>query len=379
MISRSAGHRESLLLLLRVAARSAPMTGINRSALSRRTLLFLIVLLGTPMAARSATLEDSAKELARKIAAAMTTHEEVALDIRNLSSIGPDDFALIGQYLKSGLQTFGVRIAENGGAEAKIAVTLSENMSSFVWTAKIRQGDSPRAVFLTFPRPSENRAVSRGMPIALHSEKFWEGPQRVLDAAIADKPNGANLLLLLAPDALLIREVGSVAVSAVPIPHSEIFSRDPRMFLTETENGVMVTSWPQICDIDTNTRALVECHPLPVDVPSPGRVFQTVEVALPGTTHLDPGGQVAAVPNRCGYGRVYLAAGSGDYTEPDTIQLFEATVVKGIIVEKSLSDYLHFPGPVMSIQSGGTPPRAIVRNLRTGNYEAYQISISCTQ
>ncbi len=68
MISRSTGHRAKLLLLPRVAGRSTPMTGTDRSNLSCRTLLFLFALLGTPMAARCDSLEDSAKELARKIA-----------------------------------------------------------------------------------------------------------------------------------------------------------------------------------------------------------------------------------------------------------------------------------------------------------------------
>lgn len=380
MISRSAGHRASLLFVLRVAARSAPMTGINRSALSRRTLLFLLVLLGTPMAAGSATLEDSAKELARKIIAAMTTHEEASLDIRKESSIGPDDFAVIENNLKGELQALGVRITGNAGAPAKIAVTLSENMSSFVWTAEIRQADSSQVVFLAFPKPSENHAVSRGMPVTLHSEKFWEGSQRVLDAAIVALPNGVSLLLLLTPDALLIRNVGSDQVSTVAFPPSAMATRDPMGALTQSGKIVSATTASQICNIDTFSRALMECHPRPVDGPPTGRMFESlIALAKPGPVHVERGSQVTAVPNSCGNGLQYLASGQGDYTESDTILLFESEVTQGVISEKALSDFLHFPGPVMSIQSDGAPPRAIVRNLQTGNYEAYKISISCTQ
>jgi hypothetical protein len=93
--------------------------------------------------------------------------------------------------------------------------------------------------------------------------------------------------------------------------------------------------------------------------------------------HVERGSQVIAVQSSCGAGRLYLAAGTGDYTQSDTIEVFESTVVNGVFVEKRQSDFLQFPGPVMALQFGGTTPRAIVWNLQTGNYEAYSISITC--
>jgi hypothetical protein len=379
MISRSVGHRGKLLCTLRVAAHSAPMMGINRSNLSRRTILLLLVLLGMPWAARSNTLEDSAKELARKIAAALPVQEEVALDIRKLSSLGPNDFAVIEQNLKSELQTLGVRTAGTSAATSTIEVTLSENLTSFVWAAEIRRGDSSQVVFLAFPKALENRMASSGMPITLRSEKFWEGSQRILDAIIGNDSMGGKTLLLLTPDALLIRRAGSDVISTVPIPPSGMATRDPAMVLTSTENGVTVRSMAQICSIDTNAGTLVECHPRPIDGPPSSRAFELLDLARPGPEHVDRGSQITAFPDSCGRGQLYLAAGPRDYTEPDTILLFEATVTHGVIAEKALSDLLHFPGPVMAIQSGGAPPRAIVHDLQSGNYEAYHISISCGQ
>jgi hypothetical protein len=51
--------------------------------------------------------------------------------------------------------------------------------------------------------------------------------------------------------------------------------------------------------------------------------------------------------------------------------------VNGVFVEKRLSDFLQLPGPVIALQLSEAAPRAIVRNLQTGNYEAYRISIMC--
>ena len=70
---------------------------------------------------------------------------------------------------------------------------------------------------------------------------------------------------------------------------------------------------------------------------------------------------------------VQFAAGAGDYTQLDSVQTFErqgATYV-------ALSDELSFPGPVMALHVTDRVPTAIVRNLQTGNYEAYRISITC--
>jgi hypothetical protein len=45
----------------------------------------------------------------------------------------------------------------------------------------------------------------------------------------------------------------------------------------------------------------------------------------------------------------------------------------------AVSAELDFPGPIMALHVGSDTPRAIVRNLATGNYEAYRLSFSCGQ
>jgi hypothetical protein len=38
---------------------------------------------------------------------------------------------------------------------------------------------------------------------------------------------------------------------------------------------------------------------------------------------------------------------------------------------------LDLPGPIVALHTAPDAPRAIVRNLTTGNYEAYRLAISC--
>ena len=139
MISSSWGHGAGMLEALRVPRRSTPMMGIDRSTLSSRSILFLFVLLGTPMGARCDTLEDSARELARKIAAALPARESVSIELRNISSLHTGEIARIEQALRSELEMMVIYAPMNGSASIRVEAVLSENVKSFVWTAEIQQ------------------------------------------------------------------------------------------------------------------------------------------------------------------------------------------------------------------------------------------------
>jgi hypothetical protein len=62
MISSSPDQRVEFFLMFREAGRSAPMMAADRSNLSRRAILFLLVSMGLPSLSHAANLEDSAKK-----------------------------------------------------------------------------------------------------------------------------------------------------------------------------------------------------------------------------------------------------------------------------------------------------------------------------
>src|SRR5258706_12534165 len=90
MIFGSSRQYVKLIHTSQAAWRSTPM-GIDRSNASCRTILFFLALLVAPKVALSATIEDSARELARKVTAPPPTHHAVSIEIRNLSSLAPDE------------------------------------------------------------------------------------------------------------------------------------------------------------------------------------------------------------------------------------------------------------------------------------------------
>src|SRR5258708_26205502 len=256
-------------------------------------MLFFFALLVTPKVAVTATIEDSARELARKVAAALPAHDRVSIEIRNISCLAADEAVLIEQTLTSELQNQGDRAPLDSASVVNVRVTLSENIKNFLWAAEVSRGDARQVVLLAVPRSSEDRTVSSAMPMTLRGEKFWEGSQRILDAILATASNGDSLLILLTPDGLQIRTIGSDNASNVPIPFDPVVMRDPAGRLEQADNGITFKSVPRACRIDTDARPLIECHR--TDGPPPGRVFEKIELAVPGPTHVERGSQIAAV------------------------------------------------------------------------------------
>jgi hypothetical protein len=77
----------------------------------------------------------------------------------------------------------------------------------------------------------------------------------------------------------------------------------------------------------------------------------------------------------CSGGYQFLATGARDYTQTDSLQVFQ-TASGGTA---AVSAELDFPGPVTALHAALDAPRVVVRNLTTGNYEAYRLSFSCGQ
>jgi hypothetical protein len=373
MISHSGGQRARLIFKLRVAGRSTPMTGIERSNLSYRAILILLVLLGTPIAARSDTLEESAQELARKIEAALPARDDVTVEVRNLSSLMPEELARVEQALKVELQSRGVRAPLNGAATVSVLVTLSENLRSFVWTAEIRQGDASRVVLMAVPRSLENRAASHAMPTTLRSERFWEGPEHLLDAGIVPDSRGGAWRVLLLPDGVVIQETGNGVFSKVEIPSAQTSTRDPKGSLALLGDAVVAKLEPQVCTVMLETRTLAECHSALV----PPSARDPLDLGPSASLLPEKESRAVLVRNQCGQNQQFLVTGGGDDTQPDSVQLYESQGLRSFPV----SDPLNFAGAVVALHAYGPDPTAtgIVRNLETGNYEAYRLSISCGQ
>lgn len=89
------------------------------------------------------------------------------------------------------------------------------------------------------------------------------------------------------------------------------------------------------------------------------------------------GSQIVGVQSGCGDGWQVLTTQAGDLNETDAVQAFEIVERKPVPV----SGPVEFPGPITELwpRANGSEAIAIARNLQTGAYEAFRLSVTCGQ
>ncbi len=170
---------------------------------------------------------------------------------------------------------------------------------------------------------------------------------------------GDHLLVLLVPEGLLVRKMEGGSAIKIPLDSFQTKSHSPDGALLNEFDPMSVLLEQNLCTVELDPPAVRECRP-----------SLKLSLVPPIPAH----GQFTGIRSMCGVGTQILASGAGDYSQPDTVQAFES--LSGTFVP--VSEEFTFPGPV-SLHNAATTifPTAVVRNLHTGNYEAYRLSISC--
>lgn len=378
MIFPSPGAPVNLFIFSRGARRGTPMTPPQRLKHFCGVLALLCASLGTPCHTFGATLEDSAKDFAQKIAAALPAKENVTHEIRNVSSLQPAEVARVEQAFLAGLKERGVAPANSSGPPT-IMITLSENFRNLLWTGEIHQGDATSVVLLEVQRPQDTRTGGTSMPVSIHSEKFWEGPDRILDAGEISDGAGESWLILLLPGGLRITDMQSDTTTMTEIVSNQSVSRDPWGNLSFEKSGAEFGFFlsPRFCSMNLATRKLNGCSAADDSAAnsSASRFPVMIDVAPSSAPLQGKGTEIVMGAPVCGGASQFLATGARDYTQPDSLQLFELKSSG----TAAISAELDFPGPITALHASAESPRAVVKNLFTGNYEAYRLSFSCAQ
>jgi len=138
-------------------------------------------------AALSADWIGAEQQLAHKIVA-VTGPGAVAFTIENRSSLGRRDSEVVQNGLRIALDQAGVRFVGAEQAAASVSITLSENVTSYVWVAEIHQSAAESAVaVVSVPRTGRIAAVRDSMPLSLLKTSLWTQNSRILDVAILEE------------------------------------------------------------------------------------------------------------------------------------------------------------------------------------------------
>ncbi|MGH9699730.1 MAG: hypothetical protein ACRD52_09740, partial [Candidatus Acidiferrales bacterium] len=349
----------------------------------------------------------------------------VSLDVKNISSLGPGDVANIRQALIAEMALWGNRVIEPSADTPQVHLTLSENNLGYLWIAEIDHGDMHQTtmapVAIAPPPPS-----SPATPLMLQRKIVWQQSGPILDFAQETLTGGGTLWFLLEPGHLDVYafagEVQTVHQS-LPIDAAGA-SRDPRGLLAPGENGgiqaylgstLCTGTWTTSLDLECSAGAgqnwplgaaswtfeptrnyfsgvtnfasgfSVKRAPFYSAASPPpelatasssrwilagldGRARLFTGMAEPAAVFSNWGSGITTLRSACDSTWQVLVSGAGDWTGPDSIQVYDIADQRAVPAGQPLV----FPGPVLALwpAADSKSARVVSRNLSTGLYEA---------
>jgi len=243
------------------------LKSVSLTPLSLRALRFAIFSL-IPLIALGAQATDwSAPEqqLARKIAT-VTGPGTVALTIENRSSLGQRDSEIVQNGLRAALEQAGIHFVRPEQAVATVAITLSENVTSYVWVAQVHQSAAESlVVMVSLPRSGRVSAAGHdSMPITLRKTTLWSQNDPILDVSILEE-NGAlsRVAVLSAENISFYRMQGGKwqAEQVLAIGHAKPWPLDLRGRLAPAKDHLLDAYLPGvICRTTAGGTLAVNCR-----------------------------------------------------------------------------------------------------------------------
>jgi hypothetical protein len=191
----------------------------------------LVLCLSHALTAGAADWSVPEQQLARKIVA-ITGPGAVAVTIENRSSLGQRDSEIVQNGLRSALEALGIRFVTNDQAAATLKISLSENLSSYIWVAEIRQGSGDSAVVMvSLPRPANSPSAPDSVPLTLREIPIWAQNNPILDVAVLEESSSPTHIAVLGPERVSLYRVHDgkwQQEQVLEIPHRNPWPRDLR-------------------------------------------------------------------------------------------------------------------------------------------------------
>jgi len=387
--------------------------------------IILCLLIGTllvvflPQLAKADALEDAARALARRVAASL--HGNAATcEMRNSSSLGGAEFARISAAFQDELRQRGVKISTVETATTVI-VSVTQSPSEYLGVAQIQRKEDPQTLMETLGALKGPGTAELAFNSTLHREPLFSQESPILDVVFAGDGQVAFALGPGEIDSYQRRGGSWVHTGVETLPRRTAPQRNERGFLDFAADTESVNFSRESCLISAQgsgwrcERAKEEqAWPRGVSNPpvtgkkmgawSSAAQFQAdgktrlVVTATDGLARLyeegdEPvvafsgwGSELAGVHSSCGSGGGWqvLRTGAEDWTKADTVQAMEIKGRRAVAV----SEAMEFPGAIVTLHTPGTRSGDVAdanakallvdRNLQTGFYDAYLLSISCS-
>lgn len=419
---RGTGNRRGALRMLRLRCVTIEMQGekedslaVNRWTLPRRrprrfrarnsrAALIIIGLFafvccgaGAPVVRADEAANAAARELARKLAAQLEPKQMLHLEFADLDrSLPKADIAEAERQFEEEIQSQGFRLSTDPPGDVSVRISFSEDNANQLWVASFLKEGKPVVTIVSFAKSQEIRPdFSSAKLVRLQAQLVFEQSDPILDFVVLNKRfEPITQILVLGTDSLSLYEMSDgrwQVRNSQKIPHKSRLPRDPRGMLWISDGAFWAGTPGTSCD------GTIRDHRISMKCDSSAKkwsyglgdvIFVDAELAV-GRNYFVKRDQKDAVvetyyssdsvviPVSCAATQVILATGDGDFTMQDSLGAF--VYEEGRRVQAG--PRIELDGPVTEIwenEPGGMgKPRVIVKNLRSGHYEAYQITLAC--
>jgi hypothetical protein len=320
---------------------------------------------------------DAAAKLVDEVAAAMSP-TSVTLDVENISSLDVSSAGSIAASVRAQLQRHSFSLVSENSAAAQTAVrlqlSLSESAAEYVWIVQIlndqKDGTAAPVMIVAAPKGDFADAGAEVQSLSLEKRFVWKQAERFLDfARLKEETSAEFTLLVLGTNRLTTYKPGGSQWQlsrTSPIPQATPPSRDPQGTINLKEGKISLLGFE--CVGDPDLAGVLQCK-----MSTPARIFRGPFVDKPGYP-ISLGGLVS---EKCRGELISLFTAESDWTQRDSIRGY---LTKGTPLPFVASgNPIEFDGPVMSLQAEPTTSaaRAVVHNLKTGEYEAYIVTATC--
>ena len=390
----------------------------------RRAAWAALLLWTAPLASAAENFDGAVRELAAKAALLAGAGTPISIACRNASSLDSADVARLRATFENLLRQAGGH-AGQGAAAVEVSLTLSENATDYLLVEEARKGDERMVWIAAWKRAAAGQPAVAG--VGLEKKLAWEQEEQILDLAIS-----GDTMLVLAPSRITLlarhedrREQRQTVRLTPPGP----WPRDLRGRLRLSAPRFEALLPGLACQGAIEPELSLDCRPgdqpwmlasgsrapLAANFASGRNYFDGRVVTQTGAARSAPpffsaasvedrastywllaladghaelfdnnfnalaplpswGSDLAGIDGRCGAATQVLATRASDGNEPDAIQSWAvADRTAGPLTAPIL-----FPGPVTALWTSGTDSAlAVIRNLASGRYEAYVVTLAC--
>jgi hypothetical protein len=301
------------------------------------------------------TIDDALHQFAERIAAIPNLHGPVHLQFLQSLAFQAETGQDWQETFRKEIENRRIHVTDDASANL-LRIGLAETPTQVIFSAAIQVAGKEEVRFFAIPRASFRAANLPVAPVRIERQLVYQSADRILDASsLWNGAEGGMAILVSHNSDLSVLRIDASGQTAQTIPlagAANPSTRDPRGEIAIHANEITVLLPTRACDFSWSSSVEAKCH-------AAQTLWRNPTVLTPSC---DPNGWK-------------LLADGPDWSTPESLQVVPA----GSLRQGSASLLSEFPGPVLSINGEQNPASSLVvsKNLRTGNYEVYKITLVC--